>query len=458
MENRMTGPMAIDVQALIARPSAGRFRRMVLFLGFGIIALEGFDLTLMGFVAPVLRQQWRVSDQALGPALSAAQVGLLLGALSAGPLADRFGRRPMLLISVAIFGLFTLLAAFAGDLPELILLRFLTGIGVGSVMPTTATLISEYVAERIRSLSVAFIVCGVAFSSACAGFLSAWMIPSFGWRSLFLAGGLAPLLMMPVLWRLLPESAAFLVASRAPEARIRAIVDRMAPGEAPARPAPCASPESGAGGALELIFSRAYRFGGLMLWIAYSSALFTSNMLSSWLPTLIKETGYSLSYAAVVTAVYQLGGVGGALFLGWTMHGDNQHRGPAGAYFASGALFLGFALALHSAPLTLLQAFALGFCLIGAISCINALPTAFYPTKARATGSCWMHGAGRCGALASIFSGAQMLTMGWSAKWVFMALIAPALTAGLALLVKARYAAGPALGARSLASRPHGLS
>ena len=437
----MTTPIAVDVQALIARPSLGRLQKMVLFLGFSIIALEGFDIAALGFIAPVLKQQWHVSNQALGPALSAAQIGLVLGAISAGPMADRFGRKLMLLISVAVFGLFTLLTSVAADVPQLILLRLLTGIGVGSVVPNAATLVSEYVPERMRSLSVGFIVCGVAFSSACAGFLSAWMIPSFGWRSVFLLGGLTSLLMLPVLWRLLPESLIFLVANRAPDSRIRAVVERMEPGKTSAGSVFAASAEPDTGGG-KLVFSKAYRLGGLMLWLAYFSALFASNMLSSWMPTLIKETGYSLSYAATVTGVYQLGGVGGALFLGWTMDRGNMHRVASAAYFASAALFLGFALALHSTSLMMVEAFALGFCLLGAICCINALPTAFYPTKARATGSSWMHGAGRCGALLSIFSGAQMLTMGWSAKWVFMVLMAPALAAGLALLVKGRYAPG----------------
>ncbi|WP_206951777.1 MFS transporter [Trinickia acidisoli] len=434
----MNTPGVIDVHAMIADRPIGRLQKLVLVLGFCIIALEGFDLAVMGFIVPVLKQQWHLTSRALGPALSAAQIGLVLGAVAAGPLADRLGRKSVLLLSVAVFGATTLLAATADSLPQLILFRFLTGLGVGSVVPNTATLISEYAPARIRSLSVAFIICGVAFSSACAGFLSAWMIPAFGWRSVLVVGGAISLLMLPVLLIMLPESVRFLVARQAPASRVRAIVERLAPGETSAQSSFVASVEPVGRAETKLVFSANYLFGSLMLWLAYFAALFASNMLSNWLPSLIKEAGFSLRYAAEVSAVYQMGGVAGALALGWAMDRCDLHTVPALACVASGALFLGLGLAFHSVPFMLLLAFVLGFCLIGAICGVNALPTVFYPTRARATGSCWMHGAGRCGALLSIFSGAQMLSMDWSASRVFMVLIVPALLAGIALLAKDR--------------------
>jgi AAHS family 4-hydroxybenzoate transporter-like MFS transporter len=438
----MNTSAVVDVRAMIDRGSVGRLQRLVLLLGFCIIALEGFDLAVMGFIVPVLRQQWHVSSHALGPALSAAQFGLVLGAVIAGPLADRFGRKTVLLGSVAIFGAFTLLTTTASDLPMLVLFRFLTGVGVGSVVPNAATLISEYMPERLRSLSIAFIICGVAFSSACAGFLSAWIIPAFGWRCLLVVGGLATLVMIPALLVALPESVRFLVAKRAPAARIRAIVEKMAPGETSAQSVFVASQEPAGRGETALVLSPAYRFGSFMLWLTYFAALFASNTLSNWLPSFIKESGYDFRSAATIAAVYQTGGVVGALATGWAMDRHGLHKVPAFACMASAALFLGLGLAFHSVPLMLLLAFALGFFLIGAICSVNALPTAYYPTRARATGSCWMHGAGRCGALLSVFSGAQMLSMGWSADRVFMALIAAPVVASAALLAKEYFGRG----------------
>jgi len=434
-------PATVDVRAIIDRRGVGGLQKLVLLLGFCIIALEGFDLAVMGFIVPVLRQQWHVGSHALGGALSAAQFGLVPGALIAGPLADRFGRKTVVLGSVSVFGVFTLLTSTATSLPMLALLRFVTGIGVGSVVPNTATLISEYVPERLRSLSVSFIICGVAFSSACAGFLAAWIIPAFGWRWLLVIGGLASLLMIPVLFVAMPESVRFLVAKHAPAARIRTIIEKLVPGETTEQSVFVTSLELAGRGETALVVSPAYRFGSVMLWLAYFAALFASNTLSNWLPSFIKESGYGFQAAATVAAFYQLGGVAGALAIGWAMDRRDPHKVPAWAFLASGALFLGLGLAFHSVPLMLLQAFALGFFLIGAICSVNALPTAYYPTQARATGTCWMHAVGRCGALASIFSGAQMLSMGWSADRVFLALIIAPVVAASALLAKRRYAA-----------------
>jgi AAHS family 4-hydroxybenzoate transporter-like MFS transporter len=429
-------PAYVDVHAMIAERPLGRLQKIVLLLGFCVIALEGFDMAVMGFIVPVLKQQWHIGNHALGPVLSSAQFGLIVGAIVAGPLADRFGRKTVLIGSVAWFGAATLLTATADALLPLILVRFLTGVGVGSVVPNTATLVSEYAPPRMRSLSVAFIICGVSSSSACAGFLAAWIIPAFGWRSLLVVGGALPLLLLPVLQMLLPESVRFLVATQASASRIRAVVEKMAPGTTSTQSVFVGSPEPSGRAELKLLFSANYRFGSLMLWVTYFAALLASNMLSNWLPTLIRESGFSFQFAAGIVAVYQTGGVVGTLALGWGMDRRNPHKVPAIAYVMSSALFVAIGFAFHSVVVMLLLAFVLGFFLIGAICSVNALPTVFYPTRARATGSCWMHGAGRCGALLSVFLGAQMLSAAWSADHVFMVLAAPAFVAGMALFAK----------------------
>ena len=435
----MSAALTIDVNALIARGPVGRLQKLVLFFGFCIITLEGFDISVMSFIAPVLKQQWHIGNQALGAVLSATQAGLALGALTAGPLADRFGRKTVVLVSIVAFGLLTLATALATDLASLIPIRLLVGFAIGSVVPNTVTLVSEYVPERIQAFSVALIICAVAFSGTCGGFLSAVMIPRFGWQSVLILGGVLPLLLAPVLIVHLPESVRFLIVRRAPAARIRAIIDRMAPGMATAEAAFVLPVESTKSTAIRTVLSARYRFGSLMLWIAYFAALFASNILSGWLPTLIKESGYSLSDAAVLSGTYQLGGVVGSLVLGWAMDRGNAHKMPPMAYFASGVLLYGLSITYHVFPLIAVLAFLLGFCLIGAISGANALSAVFHPTAARATGSGWMHGAGRWGALLSILAGAQMLELGWNAADVFRALIVPAALAGFALLAKARH-------------------
>ena len=151
---------SIDVREWIDANPVGRFQRWVVFFGFLIIALDGFDVAIMGFIAPQLKTEWGLGPHALGPVLSAALIGLAVGALTAGPLADRYGRRIVLLCSVCLFGVLTIATAFAPDVQSLVVLRFLTGLGLGAAMPNASILVSEYAPTRSRSFLITVAFCG----------------------------------------------------------------------------------------------------------------------------------------------------------------------------------------------------------------------------------------------------------------------------------------------------------
>jgi AAHS family 4-hydroxybenzoate transporter-like MFS transporter len=433
----VTTANAIDVRALINDRPVGLFQKLVVFFGFCIIALDGYDVAVMSFIAPELKRLWHVTNPMLGPVLSAALVGLALGALVAGPLADRFGRKVVLVCSVFFFGIWTLATAAATDVPYLILFRFLTGLGLGAAMPNVGTLVSEYAPDKNRSFLVTVVFCGFTFGAAGGGFLSAWLIPNFGWQSVLVLGGVLPLLFAPILFFKLPESVRFLVTKRAPVERVRKIIDRLAPGVAkpdstfvlPAQPA-------GEGNAIKIVLNKQYKFGSVMLWIGYFSALFLVYLLGSWLPTLVKDSGYTVREAAIVTALYQIGGTAGSLFMGWCMDRANPHRVLSTTYLVGGALTFAIGLTAHQFGLLAALTCAVGFCLNGANTGMNALSASYYPTEARATGSSWMHGIGRWGAILSAFAGAQMLALGWSFSEVFAVLTIPATITALAIFVK----------------------
>ncbi len=317
----MTLQKPIDVRELIDSRPVGRFQKWVVFLGFQIIALDGFDVAIMGFIAPQLKIDWGLSPQALGPVLSAALIGLAVGALTAGPLADRYGRKIVLLCSVVLFGVLTIATAFAPDVQWLVVLRFLTGLGLGAAMPNSSILVSEYAPQRSRSFLITIAFCGFSLGAAVGGFASAWMIPNLGWQSVLIMGGVLPLLVAPVLYFKLPESATFLVAQRAAPERIRSIMRQLAPDCVNDQTSfvlpPVGKPTESA---ISVVLSRDYLFGTLMLWIAYIIALFMVYLFSGWLPTLVKESSqYSVADAAVVTAIFQVGGPAGAIFVGWAM-------------------------------------------------------------------------------------------------------------------------------------------
>ncbi|BBV77884.1 4-hydroxybenzoate transporter PcaK [Raoultella planticola] len=436
----MTQIQRLDVRELINNNPLSRFQKLVVFLGFCVIALDGFDIAIMGFIAPTLKHEWGVTNYELGFVISAALIGLALGALLSGPLADWLGRKKIIVNSVFFFGFWTIVTAFSQNIEQMIFFRFMTGLGLGAAMPNIGTLVSEYAPERRRSFLITVIFCGFTFGAAAGGFSASWLIPRFGWHSLMALGGILPLLFAPLLIWLLPESVRFLVVKRAPAARIRAILQRLYPGQIadnaeftlPAQPVNA--------NAMRLVLSRQYRLGSLMLWLVYFMGLFLVYILGSWLPTLVKEVGLTVSQAAVMTAIYQAGGTIGSLFAGWLMDRINPHR-ALGLIYAIGGLFtmaIGYAAA--SFALLCLLAFVSGACLNGANTGMNALSARYYPTQARATGSSWMHGVGRMGAILSAFAGAEMMALNLSFESVFLILGIPAAFTVVGLVVKGLFA------------------
>lgn len=438
----MAQTQRLDVRELINTQPLSRYQKLVIFLGFAVIALDGFDIAIMGFIAPVLKQEWGVSNHELGFVISTALIGLALGAMFSGPLADWLGRKKIIINSVFFFGFWTVATAFSQNIEQMIFFRFMTGLGLGAAMPNISTLVSEYAPERKRSFIITVIFCGFTFGAAIGGFTASWLIPMYGWHSLMALGGILPLLFVPILLWKLPESVRFLVIKQAPAGQICAILKRLYPGKIADNVSFVLPTQPVSGNAMRIVLSPQYRFGTLMLWLIYFMGLFLVYILGSWLPTLVKEIGLTVSQAAIMTAIYQAGGTVGSLFAGWLMDRINPHR-ALGAIFAVGGLVT-MAIGFAAASFTLLCLLALisGACLNGANTGMNALSARFYPTQARATGSSWMHGVGRIGAILSAFAGAEMLAMDLKFETVFLLLGIPALLTVLGVAAKGWFASG----------------
>lgn len=434
----MNANAALDVRKLIDdRPLTG-FQRLLVFVGFLIVLCDGFDAVILGFIVPQLRADWNVSHHALGVVLSAGLIGQAAGAMIGGPLADRYGRKWVIILSVAWFGTWTLATAASDGIGAMSVFRLLTGLGLGAAMPNASTLVAEYAPSRSRSLLVTLTLCGFAVGAAMGGFISAWMIPHAGWRSVLVLGGLAPLIGAGFLVAWLPESIGFLATRHAFRDRMASVIGRLAPGlVAGDATFSYGRDEPESAGAIGMILSPRYRFGTAMLWIGYFSVLFMAYLLSSWLPSLIKEgAGYSVSDAAVAAAVFQVGGPVGSVCIGWAM--DRWSKGKIlGCVFlcgVAGMLGLGY-LDLNYALLCLFIGM-LGFCVNGGSVGMNALAASFYPTASRATGTCWMIGVGRIGATLSAITGGELLGAGWTSSQVFTLLAMPAFFAALAMFAQ----------------------
>ena len=255
---------SLDVQAFLNEHPFSRYQWLVFALCFFIVLLDGFDTAAIGYIAPSLVAEWGVSRPELAPVLSAALFGLAFGALSAGPLPDRFGRKAVLVASVLAIGAACLASAFSGRLNEPVAWRFVTGLGLGAAMPYAVKLMSEYCPGARRATLTNAMFCGFPVGAAFGGFLAAWKIPQFGWRSVLVLGGVVPLALALLLLLLLPESVRHMVAKGQSAERVRGVLRRISPEAADAasfvlaEKAPRASAATGvaAAGGIGLVLSR----------------------------------------------------------------------------------------------------------------------------------------------------------------------------------------------------------
>lgn len=427
----------VDVQTFINSHRFSPFQWTIFALCFVIVMLDGFDTAAIGFIAPSLIGEWGVSRPALAPVLSAALFGLAAGALSSGPLADRFGRKRLLVSSVLVFGVACLASAFSSSLEQLTVLRFVTGVGLGAAMPNAVTLMSEFCPDRRRATLTNTMFCGFPLGAACGGFLAAWMIPQWGWRSVLLLGGVTPLVLTLLLLLLLPESVRYLVAKGRPVAQIRAVLARVSASAADVGSFVMSEAKAVAQGksGLGVVFSRSYAVGSFMLWLAYFMGLVIFYALINWMPILFKDAGLAPRTATLISALFPLGGVG-AIFFGWLMDRFNANRIIAVGFALTAVSVYAMGQTAGSVAALMLVVFVAGTLMNTAQSSLPALAAGFYPTQGRATGVAWMLGIGRFGGIAGSFLVAELSRRQMSLSGIFTVLAVPGVIAALALLVK----------------------
>jgi MFS transporter, AAHS family, 4-hydroxybenzoate transporter len=424
----------IDIKAFIDDRPIAPFLWALVAMCFLIVVADGMDVAIMGFVTPPILQDWNISRPAFGFVISAAPFGLVIGALVAGPSSDRFGRKIVLTTSVLLFGIFTVIAAWSSSPQEMALLRLLAGMGMGAAMPNATTLLSEYAPLRRRSLMITIMFSGFTLGSAAIGFIAGYMIPHFGWRSVLLVGGITPLVLVPFLVALLPESARYMALHGAPADKIAATLGRVTGyrftgGETFVSSEPPLSTKRPIG----VLFSDGYAATTIALWITYFMGLMVVYLLIGWLPTLMKDAGLTITSAANVTAMFQIGATIGAILIGWSMDRRHPSRVIGAAYLAGAVFILGLAwVGAQSAWLAALV-FAAGFCASGAQTGLNAFAPSCYPTIARATGVSWMLGMGRFGSIVGSLVGGALLGLGWGFGAILGILAIPALCAAIAI-------------------------
>lgn len=437
----MTSPARPDLQAFLGRQRFGAYQWLIFSLCFLIVLLDGFDTAAIGFIAPSLLKEWGLTKPMLAPVLSAALFGLAAGALASGPLADRFGRKIVLLASVALFGGACLASASAADLSQLTLLRFITGIGLGAAMPNAVTVMSEYSPERMRSTITNLMFCGFPLGAAFGGLLAAWLIPNFGWRSVLVVGGVAPLVLAVLILLLLPESIRHLAARAGTDSKIRTILRRIAPQADDIDSVDLTPPPAAQKAGVGLVLSRPFVVGSVALWVAYFMGLVIFYALINWMPILFKDAGLDPKTATLVSALFPLGGIGTVLF-GLLMDKVEPNRVIAVGFALTSVAVLAIGQAVGNVALLVVVVFAAGALMNTSQSSLPALAANYYPTEGRATGVAWMMGVGRFGGIAGSFLVAELQQRQLSFAEVFAVVAIPGLVAAVALLVKKMASAG----------------
>jgi AAHS family 4-hydroxybenzoate transporter-like MFS transporter len=400
------------------------------------LIMDGFDVQALGYVAPEIVREWKIQNAALGPVFGATNFGVLVGSLVFSMLADTIGRRPILVGATAFFGVMMLAAARAASVGELLALRFIAGIGLGCIIPNATALIGEYSPRRLRG-QLMMVIGGVGFTggAAIAGFIAAFLIPRFGWRSVLYFGGAVPLLIALAMLVWLPESLQFLVVRRRARANIARWLARIDP-TVPSGPdvefvVPEGNPE---GVPVVHLFREGRGAVTILLWVVNFMNLLNLYFLASWLPTVVRDAGRSASTAVLAGTVLQVGGTIGTVGLAWLI----GRRGFIPVLTTSFAV-ASVTIALIGLPgvsiaLLFVLVFIAGWCVVGGQPGINALAGTFYPTSLRSTGVGWGLGVGRAGAIVGPVVGGEFLRRQWSTRDIFFAAAVPAFISTVALL------------------------
>jgi MFS transporter, AAHS family, 4-hydroxybenzoate transporter len=436
---------AVDVAAFIDAQPVGAFQIKLLLTCAAVLFLDGFDTQAIGYVAPALAKDLGLGRGMLGPVFSAGLFGLMIGALLFGPLADRVGRKKIIIFSTLAFGLGALATAFVRDVNTLLAIRFLTGLGLGGAMPNAIAMTSEFNPRRRRATMVMVMFVGFSIGAALGGLLAAALIPQFGWRSVFVVGGVAPLLLTPILAMRLPESVRFLaLTGRADQlvAQLLALVDPKAvftPGTRFVVNEPAL-----AGLPVTHLFQGGRTAATLLLWVVFFMSLLDLYLLSNWLPTVLNDLGASVSTAVVAGSMLQVGGVVGTLALG-SIIDRFSFRALALVYFIAVFAVAAIGQLGHSIVFVTVAIFVAGFCIVGGQIAANALAAGFYPTSIRATGVGWALGVGRVGSIVGpLVAGAtlemRLFGLGLGTSSIFMLASAAALCAALAAFSLGRLA------------------
>jgi len=418
------------VETALENQRIGSLQVRVAILCTLIQICDGFDINSVAWAVPRLIDVWHLPPPAFTSAFLWSSIGILVGALSAGPIGDRVGRKPLLVVSLIIFGLASIASAYSPSLLMLTITRFFTGLGIGGAFPGAASLAGDYAPHRRRALMIMLSFTGAPLGGFLGGQIVAlWLLPQFGWQSIFIAGGVFPLILVPALLIWLPESPRFLAHKANPSSRDTALLRRL-----DIEPGQGHYIDVAQGNPIGMLFSRGYALQTVLMWIIFFCSLLNLFLFGYWMPTVFKLIGYTPAQAVFASSLRDCGAIFAVLYLGWAIDRVGPERSLA-LHYAVGSVFIAM-IALVALPYALMLVFTFfaGMTIIGSQTGANATCGKLYPARMRTSGLGWALGIGRLGGIVAPLLGGYLLSLGLPPTQIFLsacgfAIVAAAATA-----------------------------
>jgi len=403
----------------------------------GLIQMcDGYDVGSIGWAVPSLTHAWQIAPPAFAIAFLWSNIGVMVGALCAGPIGDRLGRKPLLLISVALFGLGSLASAVAPSLDFLAGTRFITGAGIAGAFAGTVALTGDYAPQRLRATMIMVMFTGAPVGGFLGGLAVSFLLhEGFGWPIIFIIGGAFPLVLWLITALWLPESPRLLATRANLAPRHQALLQRL---EIPPATGESHAIDVARGNPVKMLFGEGFALQTTLLWIIFFCSLLNLFLFVFWLPEVLHLIGMTPSQAVFATSLYPLGGIAAVLYLGWAIDRFGTRRSLA-VHYAAGIVFIAL-ISLFALPYLALLAvvFLAGLTVIGSQTGLNGACGKLYPARMRTSGYGVATGVGRLGGIAAAPLGGFLLARGLPPTYVFLsaclfALIAAVATAFLAL-------------------------